>query len=188
MINKIGKYFGLCVFFLIPLWSQGLKLPIDTQLELIPKIIAFDKNFNIRVNNQKKISIGIVYSSLVKNSFRIKEEILKIVRKQKSKVRNLEICYNFIEVDDYKKQTKENEFYAIYITPMRGVDISEILLDCKQKDILSITGLNEYYENGVSIFLDLINNSPKININLTAVQQEGINLSSYLLKLANIKK
>ena len=60
---------------------------------------------------------------------------------------------------------KKKNIKILYITPLRGIDVSEISSICKEANVLTITGVEEYLENGVSVILSLINNKLKIIIN-----------------------
>lgn len=161
-------------------------MPINAQFEFIPKIIAFDRNFEQRTDNVQKVKIGVLYSGIVKNSKRIKDGIENQVKNQK--IRKLEIDYVYIDISNKSELNKLNDFYAVYITPIRGIDISGILKVCSDRKILSITGEYAHYETGASVYLYLSNNKPKIGINLDSSINEGCQFSAQLLKLAVVKQ
>lgn len=157
-------------------------------MELIPKIIAFDNNFSERTLEDEKVKVGIIYSHHVKNSTRVKDEIFEIISKKDQYIIKSKVEYVFIDVENYKSILKKDKFYAVYLTPLRGIDLLEVFKLCQNLNILSITGVYDYYDLGASVYFDLVNNSPKININLLSSKSEGVNFSSHLLKLAEIKK
>ncbi len=60
---------------------------------------------------------------------------------------------------------------------------------CKANKVLTITGISKYVEEGdISIALGILNDKPKIFINVTSLKSEEQNLSSDLLRIAKVYK
>ena len=81
---------------------------------------------------------------------------------------------------------KNNKIKLLYITPIRGIDISEITKICKEEGVLTITGVEEYSINQVSVVLSLEDNKLQIMINQKSSKQEGADFSSRLLRIAKL--
>ena len=81
---------------------------------------------------------------------------------------------------------RENKINVLYITPLRGLDVSKITSICKTASVLSISGVVEYIESDVSVILDIDDNKLKILINQKSAKSEGVDFSSRLLRIAKI--
>jgi hypothetical protein len=58
---------------------------------------------------------------------------------------------------------------------------------CKNNKVLSVAGVSGYAEQGfVSIAFGIMNNNPKIYLNLTSLGKEGQSLSSEILRIATV--
>ena len=53
--------------------AQEMSVPIDVQIEIIPKILSLNKSFNLE-DSRTVIKIGILYSSELRTSKKIKEK------------------------------------------------------------------------------------------------------------------
>lgn len=173
---------GLCV-----VKAQSVSVPVEMQMKVLPKILALDRSMNS--NPKTSINIGILYNSLIRNSIRVKDEILKFNEVNKISIKNSLLVYIPLDVssiENLEKELQNYNLYAIYITPLRAYDISKISQVCRDENIISITSVIEFQNYGVSIGFDLIDNRLKILINQTSAKEEGANFSSHLLKIAQI--
>lgn len=177
------------IFSVNNIFSQKLSVPIDVQLELIPKILTLNKNFT-NLTTKPDIHIGIIFSSLVKSSTTVKDEIMKYVSNKKILVRDKQLIFiplDIAKIKDLKKQFRKDDLESIYITPLRAYNIEIISKICKEEKIISFSSVSDYLKDKISIGFDLINNKVKISINITSAKEEGANFSSHLLKIAEIR-
>jgi hypothetical protein len=79
---------------------------------------------------------------------------------------------------------KNSGVTVLYITPLRAFDVKQITAVTRLARIASITDVPAYVAEGVSVGLDIKGEKPQIIINLPASRQEGMDLSSQVLKLA----
>ena len=167
--------------------AQSMSVPVDIQLELMSKILYLDKSLNLESGDT--IKIGIIYNSKLRNSVRVKNDILYGKKKETQDLRDFESIFIPLDVStiiNINKEIKKHEFNAIYLTPIRDYDIEKITEICRSEKIISITSVPQFLDYGVSVGFDLVNNKLKININLASAKEEGANFSSRLLKIAHI--
>jgi hypothetical protein len=74
----------------------------------------------------------------------------------------------------------------IYVAPLRAYDVTKISNLSKKLKILTLTGVNEYIDFGLSITIGVKGDKPQIIINLPSAKAEGADFSSQLLKLATV--
>ncbi len=170
-------------------YAQMVEVPIDVQIELLPKILSLNKSFDLD-NPDTKINIGILYSSLLRNSVKVKNEIFDGTPGNEFLIKKCKVELVPIEIADknIRKYLISNNIKVLYFTPLRGYDISQISQICKEEKILSFTSVSEYITNDdVSVGFLLQDKKLKITINLESAITEGANFSSHLLKISKIE-
>ena len=187
--NHIAKLIAV-VFLLLVNTSiaQRIKVPIDVQLKVIPKIISLNKSFSFE-SNENAVNIAVLYSSQQRNSKQVYQDIENnlnsgglVVKGNLTNVLFLDISSN----NNLENFLRENKINVLYITPLRGLDVSKITSICKTASVLSISGVVEYIESDVSVILDIDDNKLKILINQKSAKSEGVDFSSRLLRIAKI--
>lgn len=179
----------LMIFSVNNIFSQKISVPIDVQLELVPKILTLNKNFTNLIK-KPDIHIGIIFSSLVKSSASIKDKIMKYVSDKKIFVRDKRLIFiplDIAKIKDLQKQFQRDDLQSIYITPLRAYNIEIISKICKEEKIISFSSVSDYLKDKISIGFELVNSKVKIAINISSAKEEGANFSSHLLKIAEIR-
>lgn len=169
------------------IFGQRNKVPVDVQIKVIPKILSLNKTF--LVDTDDNLNGMIIYSNDQRNSKQIFDNFRENLKGKKITVNSRVIKilpFDIKRLKELRKYIKENNIRAIYITPLRGVDISSITKICREEDVLTITGVDEYKENMVSVILGLNKSKLQIMINQKSAKSEGANFSSRLLKIATL--
>lgn len=168
--------------------AQRIKVPVDVQFKVIPKIISLNKCFSFN-SGETDLNIAVLYSSQQRNSKQVYEDINNylndngiVVKGKLTKILSLDISLNN-NLEDY---LRENKINVLYITPLRGLDVTKITSICKTANVLSISGVVEYLESDVSVILNIDDNKLQILINQKSAKREGADFSSRLLRIAKI--
>ena len=168
-------------------FGQRVKAPINLQLRIIPKILSLEKN--LAQSTEKYFIISILYSKEQRNSAQVFESFTKSVNELGIAIKDKEatvIPFDISSKGSFRSFVKDNKIKLLYITPIRGIDISEITKICKEEGVLTITGVEEYSINQVSVVLSLEDNKLQIMINQKSSKQEGADFSSRLLRIAKL--
>lgn len=157
--------------------QQRVAVPASVQLALFEKIWTMDRTFSHR----RVVTIGVVYQRLNRASFNAKEQILEAGRGSRS------IQFRLIDVENASLQEADlTAVQVLYFTPLRSIDLRELLARTRANGIRTMTGVPEYVEIGVAVGLTVERDRPRILINLEASRAEGSDFSSQLLKLARV--
>ena len=168
--------------------AQDMAVPVNTQLDIFMKIFQFDRN--IRRNNNKQLNILVLYQSKFRLSLTTKNNIMD--ESDNQKYLNLSglavkfIPYELKGANDLSDIVSSAKISIIYLTPMRNIDLNEILNITKNKKVLTITGVPSWISEGISAGIDLKGDKPVILINLQSSKAEGSDFSSQLLKLSTV--
>lgn len=187
--SYIIKFLLICVLIgANNLFAQRIKVPIDVQLKVIPKIISLNKKFTFQDNN-KSLNMAVLYSSEQRSSKQVKEDLEKYLEETKMVVRGKVMNITTIDISSTNNIEEffiNNKINVLYICPLRGVDISKLVSICKDENVLSITGVVDYIENDVAVILDIDDSKLKILINQESAKSAGVDFSSRLLRIAKI--
>lgn len=166
---------------------QDMAVPVDLQYELFLKIISFERS--LLSENKDSLVIGILYQSRYSASRNTKDEFIKTMHDHPVKdIKGNPIEYVLIDVmsEDVSESIIAKKINILYLTPVRALDIEKIAATCRNHKILSLSGVPEYCERGLSVGIGQKGAKPEIIINLNAARLEGADFSSQLLKLAKI--
>lgn len=163
-----------------------MPIPVNIQIQLIAKILPFDRNIT---RFSGKINLYIVYQSSYRVSVNVKNEIANTMESNKTiKIdgKKINIIYVDLQTTNLESEMKKNGAGVVYITHLRAYDLEIITGITSKHKSISITGIPEYKDNGVSITLDSKGGKSEIIINRNASKSEGCDFSAQLLKLATV--
>jgi hypothetical protein len=182
------------ILYIVLFWAtaeavmcQSMTVPADIQASVIPKILLMNKN--LRSDYNRKVKLVILYSGKQRNSEWVMNELTRSLESdsyQYSDIINEIIPVDLSNESNLEDILKDPDIAAVYITPLRGIDIGRIASLCKEYKKMTIGGIPSYNDYGVTVTFDSRNNKLLININTEAAKEEGVQFSAHLLKIANI--
>jgi len=168
-------------------WAQKMVVPMEQQVPLLLKILIFDRNLETRVGNE--IVIGILYQERFRRSLNVKDDFINSTDHSiKNSVNNIPIKTVSIDVEsnDLETVVMREKIDLFYIAPLRAFSMDKITDVSRSMRIMTLTGVPEYVEAGITVGIGLKGGRPNILINLEAAKAEGVDFSSRLLRLAQI--
>lgn len=172
MIKKILISF-FPVFIAFNSYAESMSVPGKLQVALFLKILSYDR----AIKNDVKIGIldGSAKSD-IESSFQ---------SVQGQKISGFSFSVVDLSVSELSSM-KAKGIDVLYITPDNKANISNILKSSRNNKVLTITGVPDYVNDGVSVGIGLKNGKPDILVNLSSSKSEDHELSSQLLKLCTI--
>lgn len=166
--------------------SQQLSTPVSVHLPIMMKSLDYDRN----LKNKNIIRIGIIYQENFRSSFKTKNQIINIAKELESKLSsNFQFEFEGINInksEDIRDFIKTGNYDVVYIAPLRAVNIENLANILRQNKILAITGIAEYVVHDIPFTVDLVNDKPKIVIDLNNSKNSGADFNVSLLKLAKV--
>jgi len=180
---------AILLFFFPLQWgnAQQMVVPVQIQIPLLIKVVSLQKN----ISSLKEVyTIGIFFQKTFSKSEKAKDEIIAMGRKKGLSLLN-GIPVQFVPVEvssekDFAQIIKDKQINAVYVTPLHSININLISEFARHRNILSMTGVPEYVEEGISVGVSAEGEKPQIVINVTASKEEGAEFSSKLLNFARI--
>lgn len=166
--------------------AQEMPLPVEDQVPLFVKILNYDRSL---VNkDMDKIVIGVLYQEKFRISSITKDEFIQSVyNNDENTINGKPIVCVPIEISNLANLDwfiDNKNISILYITPLRSVELRDIYHVTRRKKIMTLSGVSKYIRQGLSVGLELIDEKPKILLNIRSVRSEGIDFTSQLLRLA----
>lgn len=163
------------------------ELSAAVQFPLILKILQFDRNLATRVG--KEIVIAAVYQGRYRASTRARDDVRRAAEEAiGQRVSDLPIRVVEIDIEQTKLADALDllEVDVVYLMPLRAVDIGDITRITRERNVATVTGVEDYVYHGVAVGLGVYQEKPRVLVNLEASRAEGMEFSSRLLKLAQV--
>lgn len=161
------------------------------QYQLFQKILTFERAW--KKKSPAEFTLAILYEKNYELSSWIKEEFVTAV-KANAQIEGFPVRWQEIaieEVDNWPQFLSQEKILFLYIAPLRPVtqknQLKKILGFCNEFKVATFTGETDYVDFGVAIGLGVADQSPQVIINLQAARQQGLELSSQLLRMSAIR-
>jgi len=109
-----------------------------------------------------------------------------VVQQSFSNINNKQVNKRSIHIINISRLRKLNQCQLIYISELERNKLIPLLLELKDKPILTIGENIEFLQAGGIVGLENINGKIQLTINLAIIKQSKLVISSRLLKLATI--
>jgi len=173
-----------------PAAAQVIETPVDVHIPIFLKVLSFDRNLKKRVGNGNEIVLAIVFQEKFRKSLNVKNQAEKFLEQLTgNKIADIPLRTVPLALDDLaglKTALLKEKVVVMYITPLRAVDITDLVIICRSFHITSLTGVPGYCSAGVAVSVGSKGGNPAIIINRDAAETEGADFSSQLLKLVTI--
>lgn len=154
-------------------FAESMVVPSKIQAALFLKILSYDRKI------KSNIKIGIINGGS-KNDIEQSFESL-----QGQKISGYSFSVTTLSLSDLSS-LKSKDVDILYVTPENKANINTIVKSSRSNGVLTITGVPEYVEQGVSVGIGVKSGKPEILVNLSSSKAEDRDLSAQLLKLCSI--
>jgi hypothetical protein len=157
-------------------------VPIPLQVELLFKILTFERNHHDPAGNRTIVSV--VFQSNFRKSQESQVEVLSALNTYgKDRVLIKEIDLDRLTLEEALNQQKPK---VLLVCPLRSFSVESIASGSRIKGILSATIVPDYVRKGLTIGIQVEHDRPLILINMTAAKLEQANFDSRLLSIARL--
>lgn len=202
------KFFTIFLFILIYVQIpvlQGTTLPKSTEtqyylnpareLDLLKKVLSFERNWKSRISGE--LVIGIIYQGSYPPSTWAMEDWEKMMENLPAadrRVEDIPIVLTSIDIDtvaSLENDLKDKKVNFLYFTPLEARKGQKILKNvqpvCTRLKIATFTAIPDYLDSGLAFSFNLKDLRAQIIINLEASRSQGLSFSSHFLRLASIR-
>lgn len=162
-------------------------VPADVQALLLFKTLSYDRNLATRAEAGLTIDVayqkGDAASEAAARAFAAAADALAA----KVTVSGRPVTSRLVAITDGGAPIDPTAA-AVYLAPGLDAELSAILTYTAAEDVLSVTGTSAMSAAGVSLAFEVQNAKPRLVINLPTSTEEGADLSSTLLALAEVHR
>ena len=165
--------------------AQAMDVPVTTQVSLFLKVMTFDRNLEKRAG--QKLVLAVAYQSENRASARARNEVMSALSGV-TKVGTIDLQVMDIDLDKQRLEVElsDHNVTVLYVTPLRAVDLDDVISAARGAGVRTITGVAGYVEGGLSVGVRLQADRPRLIINVEASKLEGADYKAELLKLAQL--
>jgi YfiR/HmsC-like len=178
----------LGLWMLPPAGAEEMALPVQKQVELLLTILPYDRNLATKAGSE--LAIGIVYDPADRDAAKATTELVSAFFQYRGKtVSQLPIKPYTIEYTNnaaLESFVKQKGISVLYIAPGNAGNLANLLQLSQELHLTTATGVPDYVKRGASVGLTLVQDQPKILINLQSTKAEGSEFRASLLRLATI--
>ena len=171
-----------------PLDAQEMNAPMDLQVPTLLKVVEFDREFLNRVGDE--VVVGVLYQSRLRISAAAVADAQRFIQEEGlDSVRGIPLRFVFLDLssgDGLEAVSNDGDLDLLYVAPIRAVPIDQITRITRERDLPTMTGVAEFVRDGLGIGVTVQSQRLRIIVNLPACIAEGVDLSSELLKLAEV--
>lgn len=156
-----------------------LSVPAAHQVEILENVLAFDKA------RTGPLVVAVVYQPMNRTSALIASAILEAGSQRKTRLSW--ISYEIDQAADLEELLDAGRVDVLYVAPLQAMDHRDVALIAERHGVLTVTGVTTAAGTVASISISRFRDKPKIIIQLARSRREGSDLSSHLLKIADVR-
>lgn len=181
----------LVIAIAIGVAAEDMPVPVETQLPLLLKVLTFDRHLQRSMGDD--LVIAVLYQERFRQSLLVKEGLeqaaaaseLSLVAGKPFKLTPLALD-ELVDTSELTHLLIAAEADVLYVAPLRALAVEQITTVSRSLDLLTMTGVPAYVDQGLAVAIEVVRSRPRIVINLDAAEAEGAELSSRLLNLARV--
>lgn len=168
-----------------PLETQEIDVPMEVQLPILLKVLAYDRHLPARAPSG--VVVAVVFQGGNRTSLLAKESAMRVLEATAT-VGGVPLRAVAIDLDRTSFANGLDSLAAThaYLTPLRATDVSVLAARAREARVTTMSGVPRHVELGAAIGVGLRGGRPRIFVNVRASRLEGADLSAELLKLAEI--
>jgi hypothetical protein len=178
----------LLLLLATPATAQDMPVGPDLQLSLLRRILPFDRNFTEHVGEE--VVVGIIYQRSFRQSIRAKDALVAAVKTGLvDNIGNIPARFVPIPFEDtsaVERALRDHDIDVVYVPPLRGVDMREIVSLVAENQVMTFTGVPGYLDDGIAVAIGIRAGKPEIIVNLSSSREQGADFSAQFLRLTRV--
>ena len=171
-----------------PAGAQGMAVEAGLQIPILMKVLAYDRQFDVRAAGT--LTIGILYapsdSASSKATGQISDTLYGFAGKTVRKVPIKYFQVEYTSAAELEAFVKAKGINAFYVAPGLDKALPAILRLAQARGITTLTGVPDYVKRGVAVGVGMGADKPQIIINLASAKSEGSEFDANLLRIATV--
>jgi hypothetical protein len=170
-----------------PAAGQAMDLPVETQIPIFLKLLTFDRNLTTSAGTE--LTVGILFQGANRESTTARRQAEAELKRATQLFEGLTVRVVPIDLDagdDLAQRLEAEQVSALYVTPLRAVDLKAMLRVTRAARVRTFSGVGRFVSQGVAMGAGLRGDLPQIVVNLPAAREEGADYPAQVLRLARV--
>ncbi|MBU8870185.1 MAG: YfiR family protein [Gemmatimonadales bacterium] len=168
--------------------ARSQVVPESSQLPIFFKLLTYDRTlWDVQ---EPRLRIGVLHRKGNDDSYANLTAMVEVLTQAAGKtVNNVEFEFATIswsDQDDLARKLGGAEIEVLYVTSGHEDFIEEVIENTRSRGILTLTGSRGGVVAGLAVGIDLDGDRPRIEVNLSALDAEGHQLDSRVLRLCKV--
>jgi hypothetical protein len=168
------------------LGADDVAVPVPLQMDLLLKVAGYDRNLPARARGVVRLMILTKHDDSVSKN--VGEQALRALSGKEVKGMPTEIVtQRFSDGPALTERVRDGRVSILYATPGFGArELLTIARSLSGLSVLSSGALAHFVDTAVALGFDLVSGKPKLLVNVRRAREQGVDLSSQVLKLAKV--
>lgn len=172
-------------------WAQAARaervpVPVSVQVELLAKVAEYDRNLVDRAG--EKVRVVLLVKADDAQAARVVAQMRAAFGSVET-IADLPVDVSSVTYSDgaaLRSLVTSKRVAIVYLTPGFQGDVPAIRAALDGVNVLSVSTVPEYVENGIVLGFDLASGKPKILVHLDQAKAQNVNFKASALKLMRI--
>jgi hypothetical protein len=173
----------------VPSWvSAETTVPLDLQIELLRKVVRFERGFSQRVGAE--VRVMVVVRSANSDSVRAAAQVEKALEHAHEIVgKPIKIIgHSYSSADALKKAIGQASATVVYLTPGFEGELGAIAQALVGVPAITVSTDGDQVDQGAVLGFELVAARPRIALNFAQAKRQGLDFNSDLFRLARVVK
>lgn len=169
-----------------PVSVAETSVPIELQVELLRKLVQFERGFAARSGSEVRLLIVVRESNPA--SARASAQLQSAIERAHDMLgRPIKASvHNFTSAAALKKAALAANAQIVFFTPGFDADLAAIVSAFEGLPALTVSTDGDQVARGVVLGFELVSSKPKITLNLGQARRQGLDFNSELFRLARV--
>ncbi len=173
-----------------PLAGEAAEVPVDLQVSIVLKALAYDHNLEPRLSKEDPFRVGVLYVDGQNGSRALAEQVANALTTSPNRSINghkLQArALPYLDAPTLRTTLATGGFRMLWVcTGLKG-DLGAVRAMARELQITTVASQLSYVEAGLAMGVFLVEERPKIVVNRAATVAEGSAFGPELLQLAKI--
>lgn len=166
--------------------GDGLAVPVELQVELLAKVVRYDRNFAARAGSQGRVLIA--YAPESPESERVGRQLLAALKSQAliGGVPHQDELVPFVSAERMVALARERKASVVLFAPGLAGHAAALGKAFDGFDGLTVSSTSEGIREGVVLGFDLVSGKPRMLLNLSQARRQHADFRAEVLQLMTV--
>ncbi len=162
------------------------EVPVRLQIDLLNRVIPYDRNFATRVRGE--LQIGVLTDISDTEAHRVANQVL-------NELRGRPMLGNFPQrpsqiaasnVAAIVDECRRRKLGVLYVTPISRLSISALAVALQGLGVMTVAAIPEHVRQGAVLGFAVRSGKPRLLVNLTQAKQQQVSFRADFLRMAEV--